>query len=190
MGWFGLKNDNIIKVNLLYGERLQIAEQHIYSHSKEGRVAEFAAKKLAKILTHAIKSNDINLIFILERQALERDIACYGADSNRNASLASLEQASVIFERTSTPEGARNFLLAITGGKELPKKIPQSDLFQNFIKTRKSHLSAMIGSTASPALKLYHSRRKEALEHIKKEYLKNLNLGLGKEIKHAKEFSR
>lgn len=182
-------NVNIL-ASIVAGEKLADAELSIYNHSKLGRQAEQAAKVLTKALTKAISENNLDVLFILERQAIERDITCYGAEEKRSGALGGLDQTAQLVRSTSTVEGARKYLISMNGGKELPTKIPSTDLVQNFIKNRKAELTQMIGGTSSPALKTYHLRRKEAQEYIRKEYVKNLNRGLGKEIENDRGLSR
>lgn len=184
----GLKNEDLIFANIVAGEHLRNAETNLYE-TQRGKEAETAAKNLTRILTKAIAANDLVTIIELERQAIERDIACYGAEDRRTNALGSLEQAAHLIQRTSTPEGAREYLISMNGGV-LPKSIPSSDLVQNFIKNQKAQLTQMIGATTSPALMLYRTRRKEALEHLRKEHIKNLNRGLDKKIENDHVRSR
>lgn len=185
-----MKDNEILFINSIFNDRLKNAQQKIYANTQEGQDSEFSAKILSRILTHAIKNNNVSLIFTLERQAIQRDIETYGNTDKRQTALAGLEDSEALFTRANTPEGAKQILLAMNGGKELPKKIPPSDLLRNFIKSQKSELNHMINDTSSPALKLYHGRRKEAYDHIKNEHVKNLNRGLGKEVDNEKDLGR
>ena len=119
------------------------------------------------------------MLFELERQAIECDIACYGENDKRTAAKAALNQAAHFFQQTSTIEGAQKYLLSQNGGI-LPEKIPPSDLVLNFVRNQKTQLTQMINATSSPALKMLRMHRKESLDLIRKEYVKNLEAGLGK----------
>lgn len=157
------------------GELLIEAEQALYNSTQFGEQAEKAAMSLTGYLETAIQANDLDALFKLEHGAIERDIICYGAEDKRLNAIGGLEQVALLLQKTSTFSGARDYLLSLNDGKNLPKKIPDSDLVQNFIKTQKAQLTQMICATSSQSLKIYRTRRKDALDHIKRQYIKNLN---------------
>lgn len=178
MGKAGLKTEERLILNQIIVASLKKAEQNLYARSTIGKEVQAAAKSLTKILTQTIKDKDATMLFELERQAIECDIACYGESDKRSAAKAALSQAANFFQQTSTPEGSQSYLKAQNGGI-LPEKIPPSDLVLNFVRSQKALLTQMINDTSSPALKTFRMYRKEALEFIRKEYVKNLEAGLG-----------
>lgn len=185
-----MNRKELIISHLIVTHQLEEAGKVLYQKSTYGKQIESAARSLTRVITQAIKENNVPLLFEFERQAIEGEISCYGDSDKRSGSLGSLDQAATLVQRSSTPEGAKEYLLSMNGGKELPSKIPPSDLVQNFLKNQKAYLTQMIGATSSPALKLYRAKRKEALDHIRKQYIIQLNRGLGKEIDKILERDR
>lgn len=173
----GLKNSDPVHISLIVGNNLQ-KRQKALSQTPIGKNISHEAKTLTKILAEAIKQGDANQLFELERIAIKRDRECFGAYERRTAAMASIIDAAHRFAETATPEGAKKFLEAVGGGK-LPSQIPPSDMVRNTVKNLKSQINELIDSTSIPALKLYYSRRKDALDFIKKEHVKNLEAGLG-----------
>ena len=177
-GRSGLNLERIIISNQVLSESLANVEKSIYKHTGLGKQSQNIAKALIKFLNIAIKNCDVPTIFCMEKTAIASDMLAYGAEEKRIGSLASLDQAMRLVEGTSTPEGAQEYLKSMNGGV-LPKSVPKTDLVLNFIRNQKSQISQLATATASPALKLYRVRRKDALELVRKEYIKNLELGLG-----------
>lgn len=189
MATHGLKNSDPVRASLVYGDYLK-KEQKALSQTAIGKNISHEAKMLTKILAEAIKQEDINQLFELERIAIKRDRECFGAYERRTAAMASIIDAAHRFAETATPKGAKKFLEAVGGGK-LPSKIPPSDMVRNTVKNLKSQINELIDSTSIPALKLYYSRRKDALDFIKKEHVKNLEAGLGHDTqRQEKRLSR
>lgn len=179
MGKTGLKTEQRLILNQLIIAKLKNAEMELYKRSELGKEVQSAAKNMAKIFRQTIEEKNISMLFELERQAIECDIACYGENDKRTAAKAALNQAAHFFQQTSTIEGAQKYLLSQNGGI-LPEKIPPSDLVLNFVRNQKTQLTQMINATSSPALKMLRMHRKESLDLIRKEYVKNLEAGLGK----------
>ena len=179
MGKTGLKTEQRLILNQLIIAKLKNAEMELYKRSELGKEVQAAAKNMAKIFRQTIEEKNISMLFELERQAIECDIACYGENDKRTAAKAALNQAAHFFQQTSTIEGAQKYLLSQNGGI-LPEKIPPSDLVLNFVRNQKTQLTQMINATSSPALKMLRMHRKESLDLIRKEYVKNLEAGLGK----------
>ena len=179
MGKTGLKTEQRLILNQLIIAKLKSAETELYKRSELGKEVQSAAKNMAKIFRQTIEEKNISMLFELERQAIECDIACYGENDKRTAAKAALNQAAHFFQQTSTIEGAQKYLLSQNGGI-LPDKIPPSDLVLNFVRNQKTQLTQMINDTSSPALKMLRMHRKESLDLIRKEYVKNLEAGLGK----------
>jgi len=185
----GLKNKvDLVSLALVVGEQSIKAEKEIYK-SEAGKVSEAVTRKLSRILKKAIKSNDFDVLFKLERMALERDKSLYGADEKRSSLLAGLSQTYYNFQNSYDIEKTKDYLSS-TNNNVLPKKIPERDSVQNYIKNAMSQLTQMIGDTSSPAKKNYYALRKEALKSIRLEYEKNLNLALGKKIEKERVFER
>ena len=179
MGKTGLKTEQRLILNQLIIAKLKNAEMELYKRSELGKEVQAAAKNMAKIFRQTIEEKNISMLFELERQAIECDIACYGENDKRTAAKAALNQAAHFFQQTSTIEGAQKYLLSQNGGI-LPEKIPPSDLVLNFVRNQKTQLTQMINATSSPALKMLRMHRKESLDLIRKEYVKNFEAGLGK----------
>lgn len=183
-----MKGDQIVSSSSLLSTALAQDEKELYK-SDYGRSSENRAKALARLIRAAIKLSDISILLQIERNAIMADMAAYGATEKRTGALASLEQAGRLIERTSTPKGARQFLISMNGDK-LPAKIPRTDMVINFIKSQKIQINSLMDATASSALKNYYLHRKMALECTRNVYIKNLNRGLGKEIGKDNEISR
>lgn len=184
----GLKNSDPVRISLVVGNNLQ-KRQKALSQTAIGKNISHEAKMLTKMLTEAMQHGDVSQLFELERMAIKRDRECFGAHERRTAAMASIIDAAHRFAETATPEGAKKFLEAIGGGK-LPSKIPSSDMVRNTVKNLKSQLNDLIDSTSIPALKLYYSRRKDALDFIKKEHVNNLEAGLGKTPRRQRDMGR
>jgi hypothetical protein len=130
-----LKGDQIVSSSSLLSTALAQDEKELYK-SDYGRSSENRAKALTRLIRAAIKLSDISILLQIERNAIMADMAAYGATEKRTGALASLEQAGRLIERTSTPKGARQFLISMNGDK-LPAKIPRTDMVINFIKSQK-----------------------------------------------------
>ncbi len=172
-------DSNLIAAATLAGNKLVSSEQAIYSATAKGRSLEKAARAISRSISKAIEGTDIKTLFVLERIAVRNDIMCYGDSEKRMNALAGLNQVEQLFQTTSSIEGAKSYLISMNNGA-LPKNIPSNDVVQRFVKSHKASLTQMIGATASPALKFNRVQRKAALDLIKKEYEKNLNLALGR----------
>ena len=175
----GLKNNiDLIDANIAFGTSLQKAQANLFN-TEEGKRITHEAKMLTKILSDAISQGDVQQLFTLEHIAIKRDMECFGVTERRTSAMALIVDAAHRFEETATPDGAKKFLEEVGGGT-LPSKIPSTDMVRNAIKNLKAQIKEQIDNTQSPALKLYLSRRRDALDFIRKEYIKNLEAGLGK----------
>lgn len=188
MGKAGLNHNNLLLANHTACIALAHFVKDLYSSSTSGKAAENIASSLSNLISEAIKSNDISALLKFEKNAIRCDIECYGAVEKRTGSLASLEQVSRLVKQTATKEGARKFLIALNDGK-LPKSVPKTDLVINFVKSHRASINHLLEATSSPALKNYYFNRKLGLEHIRNEYINNLNRGLGKEVSRKNEIS-
>ena len=175
----GLKNNiDLIDASISVGNFLQENQKALFQ-TKIGKEISREAKTLTKILTKAIEQGDVQQLFTLEHIAIKRDMECFGVTERRTSAMALIVDAAHRFEETATPDGAKKFLEEVGGGT-LPSKIPSTDMVRNAIKNLKAQIKEQIDNTQSPALKLYLSRRRDALDFIRKEYVKNLEAGLGK----------
>lgn len=175
----GLKNNtDLIDASISVGNFLQENQKALFQ-TTIGKEISREAKTLIKILTKAIEKGDVQQLFTLEHIAIKRDMECFGVTERRTSAMALIVDAAHRFEETATPDGAKKFLEEVGGGT-LPSKIPSTDMVRNAIKNLKAQIKEQIDNTQSPALKLYLSRRRDALDFIRKEYVKNLEAGLGK----------
>lgn len=175
----GLKNNtDLIDASISVGNFLQENQKALFQ-TTIGKEISREAKTLTKILTKAIEKGDVQQLFTLEHIAIKRDMECFGVTERRTSAMALIVDAAHRFEETATPDGAKKFLEEVGGGT-LPSKIPSTDMVRNAIKNLKAQIKEQIDNTQSPALKLYLSRRRDALDFIRKEYVKNLEAGLGK----------
>ena len=185
----GLKNNiNFVDVSISVGKYLQ-QHQKALSQTTIGEKISREAKTLTKILTKAIEHGNVQQLFALEHIAIKRDMECFGATERRSSAMALIVDAAHRFEETATPGGARKFLEEIGGGT-LPPNIPSTDMVRNAIKNLKAQIKEQLDNTPSPALKLYLSRRRDALDFIRKEYVKNLEAGLGKTPRRQRDMGR
>lgn len=184
-----MNTDSFSLASSLLNRYLAKNEKLAYSESSYGKACENAAKALTRLIRAAIKENNIFTLLRIEKNAIKCDIASYGSAEKRTNALASLQQAIQLVTVCSTPEGAKEYLTSMNDGI-LPDKIPKTDLVGNFVKNQKAQINQLMDATASQALKHYFYSRKEALEHVRNEYIKNLNHALGKENGKDNEISR
>lgn len=148
--------------------------------SKLGKQLAFNLQKIASQMAFALKNKDYELLLAMEKLAVQRDFRFYGTDLAQKSEAGHKQ----IMERWSIgcdPEKARADFQATYAPENLAKAKVMDTVMESLIKTQCRRLSAYAKGNATPAEKLFFSRRQECLKAVYKEHMRHLEQALGQD---------
>ena len=114
----------------------------------------------------------------MEKIAVQRDFRVLGtelAQKSENGHKQIMERWRIV----SNPKTAREDFQATYAPENLPKARVMDTVMESLVKTQCRRLSDYAKGNATPAEKLYFSRRQECLKAVYKEHMLHLSQALG-----------
>ncbi|WP_297826291.1 hypothetical protein [uncultured Desulfovibrio sp.] len=137
-----------------------------------------ALQKTASEMTLALKARDFETLLAMEKLAVQRDFREFGtelAQKSENGHKQIMERWRIV----SNPMTAREDFQATYAPENLPKARVMDAVMESLIKTQCRRLSDYAKGNATPAEKLYFTRRAECLKAVYKEHMRHLEQALG-----------
>lgn len=148
--------------------------------SKLGRLLTIELQQAASEMGKALREGDFNRLMAMEKLAVQRDFRVYGtelAQKSENGHKQIMERWAVGCD----PEKAREDFRATYAPENLPKAKVMDTVMESLVKTQCRRLADYAKGNASPAEKLYFTRRAECLKAVYKEHMRHLEQALGQE---------
>lgn len=137
-----------------------------------------ALQKTASEMALALKAKDFDILLAMEKLAVQRDFREFGtelAQKSENGHKQIMERWRIV----SNPKTAREDFQATYAPENLPKARVMDTVMESLVKTQCRRLSDYAKGNATPAEKLYFSRRQECLKAVYKEHMLHLSQALG-----------
>lgn len=165
---------------LEFAHRLDMADDILKSirESKPGLRLSKELQKAASEMAFALKARDFDTLLAMEKLAVQRDFREYGTDlaqKSENGHKQIMERWRIV----SNPKTAREDFQATYAPENLPKARVMDTVMESLVKTQCRRLSDYAKGNATPAEKLYFSRRQECLKAVYKEHMLHLEQALG-----------
>lgn len=135
-------------------------------------------QKTASEMTLALKAKDFDTLLAMEKLAVQRDFRIYGTDLAQKSESGHRQ----IMERWRIgcdPQKTREDFQATYAPENLPKARVMDAVMESLVKTQCRRLADYAKGNATPAEKLYFSRRQECLKAMYKEHMLHLFQALG-----------
>lgn len=142
-------------------------------------------QKAASEMALALKAKDFDTLLAMEKIAVQRDFRVYGtelAQKSENGHKQIMERWRIV----SNPKMAREDFQATYAPENLPKARVMDTVMESLVKTQCRRLSDYAKGNATPAEKLYFSRRQECLKAVYKEHMLHLSRALGQDMAQEK----
>ena len=146
--------------------------------SSQGVQYSQALQKTASEMALALKAKDFDILLAMEKLAVQRDFREFGtelAQKSENGHKQIMERWRIV----SNPKTAREDFQATYAPENLPKARVMDTVMESLVKTQCRRLSDYAKGNATPAEKLYFSRRQECLKAVYKEHMLHLSQALG-----------
>lgn len=150
----------------------------VIEKSKPGVRLAQELQKVASEMALALKAQDFDTLLAMEHLAVQRDFRVFGtelAQKSENGHKQIMERWRI----GSNPMTAREDFQATYAPENLPKARVMDTVMESLIKTQCRRLSDYAKGNATPAEKLYFSRRQECLKAVYKEHMLHLSHALG-----------
>ena len=137
-----------------------------------------ALQKTASEMALALKAKDFDTLLAMEKLAVQRDFRVYEtelAQQSENGHKQIMERWRIGCD----PQKAREDFQATYAPENLPKARVMDTVMESLIKTQCRRLSDYAKGNATPAEKLYFSRRQECLKAVYKEHMLHISQALG-----------
>lgn len=137
-----------------------------------------ALQTTASEMALALKAKDFDTLLAMEKLAVQRDFRIYGTDLAQKSESGHRQ----IMERWRIgcdPHTAREDFQATYAPENLPKARVMDAVMESLVKTQCRRLADYAKGNATPAEKLYFSRRQECLKAMYKEHMLHLSQALG-----------
>lgn len=149
----------------------------VIEKSKPGVRLAQELQKVASEMALALKTKDFDTLLAMEHLAVQRDFRVFGTDLAQK----SVHGHKQIMERwqigCDSQKAKEDFKSAHTP-ENLPKARVMDTVMESLIKTQCRRLSDYAKGNATPAEKLYFSRRQECLKAVYKEHMLHLSRAL------------
>lgn len=146
--------------------------------SKLGRLLTRELQKAASEMGRALQEREFDKLIAMEKLAVQRDFRIYGtelAQRSENGHKQIMERWRIGCD----PQKAREDFQATYAPENLPKARVMDTVMESLIKTQCRRLSDYAKGNATPAEKLYFTRRAECLKAVYKEHMRHLEQALG-----------
>lgn len=150
----------------------------VIEKSKPGVRLAQELQKVASEMVLALKAQDFDTLLAMEHLAVQRDFREFGtklAQKSENGHKQIMERWRIV----SNPMTAREDFQATYAPENLPKARVMDAVMESLIKTQCRRLSDYAKGNATPAEKLYFTRRAECLKAVYKEHMRHLEQALG-----------
>lgn len=166
--------------SLEFAHRLDMADDILKSikESKPGLRLSKELQKAASEMALALKAKDFDTLLAMEKLAVQRDFRVYEtelAQKSENGHKQIMERWRIGCD----PQKAREDFQATYAPENLPKARVMDTVMESLIKTQCRRLSDYAKGNATPAEKLYFSRRQECLKAVYKEHMLHISQALG-----------
>lgn len=179
-----------IGLPLNFAKYLQRSDKIRNALLKSSRGVQYsqALQKTASEMALALKAKDFDILLAMEKLAVQRDFREFGtelAQKSENGHKQIMERWRIV----SNPKTAREDFQATYAPENLPKARVMDTVMESLVKTQCRRLSDYAKGNATPAEKLYFSRRQECLKAVYKEHMLHLSQALGqnKALENDKE---
>lgn len=169
-----------IGLPLNFAKYLQRSDKIRNALLKSSRGVQYsqALQKTASEMALALKAKDFDILLAMEKLAVQRDFREFGtelAQKSENGHKQIMERWRIV----SNPKTAREDFQATYAPENLPKARVMDTVMESLVKTQCRRLSDYAKGNATPAEKLYFSRRQECLKAVYKEHMLHLSQALG-----------
>ena len=169
-----------IGLPLNFAKYLQRSDKIRNALLKSSRGVQYsqALQKTASEMALALKAKDFDILLAMEKLAVQRDFREFGtelAQKSENGHKQIMERWRIV----SNPRTAREDFQATYAPENLPKARVMDTVMESLVKTQCRRLSDYAKGNATPAEKLYFSRRQECLKAMYKEHMLHLEQALG-----------
>lgn len=169
-----------IGLPLNFAKYLQRSDKIRNALLKSSRGVQYsqALQKTASEMALALKAKDFDILLAMEKLAVQRDFREFGtelAQKSENGHKQIMERWRIV----SNPRTAREDFQATYAPENLPKARVMDTVMESLVKTQCRRLSDYAKGNATPAEKLYFSRRQECLKAVYKEHMLHLSQALG-----------
>ena len=169
-----------IGLPLNFAKYLQRSDKIRNALLKSSRGVQYsqALQKTASEMALALKAKDFDILLAMEKLAVQRDFREFGtelAQKSENGHKQIMERWRIV----SNPKTAREDFQATYAPENLPKASVMDTVMESLVKTQCRRLSDYAKGNATPAEKLYFSRRQECLKAVYKEHMLHLSQALG-----------
>lgn len=169
-----------IGLPLNFAKYLQRSDKIRNALLKSSRGVQYsqALQKTASEMVLALKAKDFDILLAMEKLAVQRDFREFGtelAQKSENGHKQIMERWRIV----SNPKTAREDFQATYAPENLPKARVMDTVMESLVKTQCRRLSDYAKGNATPAEKLYFSRRQECLKAVYKEHMLHLSQALG-----------
>ncbi len=174
--------------SLEFAHHLNLADLALKAINKSATGQRLTEELLAVTsqMSCALKANDFNTLLDMEKLVIQRDFRVFGTELAQRSE----NEFKQIMERwtiCSDPQKAREDFIASYAPENLPKAKIMDSVMERLIKTQCRRLTDYAKGNASPAEKLYFSRRSECLKAVYKEHIHHLEQALGKDRDKSKD---
>lgn len=153
--------------------------------SKPGLRLSKELQKAPSEMIFALKAKAFDTLLAMEKIAVQRDFSVYEtelAQKSENGHKQIMERWRIV----SNPKTAREDFQATYAPENLPKARVMDTVMESLVKTQCRRLSDYAKGNATPAEKLYFSRRQECLKAVYKEHMLHLSRALGQDMAQEK----
>ena len=176
-----------IGLPLNFAKYLQRSDKIRNALLKSSRGVQYsqALQKPASEMALALKAKDFDILLAMEKLAVQRDFREFGtelAQKSENGHKQIMERWRIV----SNPKTAREDFQATYAPENLPKARVMDTVMESLVKTQCRRLSDYAKGNATPAEKLYFSRRQECLKAVYKEHMLHLSRALGQDMAQEK----
>lgn len=137
-----------------------------------------ALQKTASEMALTLKLKDFGTLLAMEHLAVQRDFREFGTELAQK-SVHGHKQIMERWQIGCDPQKAKEDFKSAHTPENLPKARVMDTVMESLVKTQCRRLSDYAKGNATPAEKLYFSRRQECLKAVYKEHMLHLSHALG-----------